>query len=157
MSPRTLNGKLSIHLVNTSGPHADAPDGGITEVKPVGPLTVSIRLEQPPKSITMQPQGESLDITWSDGRATVTVPQLDLYSILVVERDRQLGKWLLGPSWRAPERSRARDPTEVRFHRLRRGSIDWARSDREGNLSEKQTRFGFGGFHKRPSHSVRAT
>ena len=54
-------------------------------IKPVGPLTVSIRLEQAPKSITMQPEGKSLDITWANGRATVTVPQLDLYSILVVE------------------------------------------------------------------------
>jgi hypothetical protein len=85
VSPRTLKGVLSIHLVNTSGPHADAPDGGITEVEPVGPLTVSISLSQPPKSVTVQPQGESLDVTWSHGRAIVTVPQLDLYSILVVE------------------------------------------------------------------------
>ncbi len=85
VSPRTLDGKLSIHLVNTSGPHADAPDGGITKIEPVGPLTVSIRLEQAPKSITMQPEGKSLDVAWADGRATVAVPQLDVYSILVVE------------------------------------------------------------------------
>lgn len=85
VSPRTLHGKLSIHLVNTSGPHADAPDGGITEVKPVGPLTVSIRRARAPKSITMQPQGQSLDMAWANGRATVTLPRLELYSILVVE------------------------------------------------------------------------
>ena len=81
-----LNGKLSIHLVNTSGPHANAPDGGITEIEPVGPLTVSIRLKQAPQSITMQPEGKSLDISWANGRATVTVPQLTLYSILTVQR-----------------------------------------------------------------------
>ena len=85
VSARTLHGDLSIHLVNTSGPHADAPDGGITEVKPVGPLTVSIRLAQAPKSITMQPQRKSLDITWTTGQATVTLPQLELYSILIVK------------------------------------------------------------------------
>ena len=85
VSPRTLNGNMSIHLVNTSGPHANAPDGGITEVKPVGPLTVSIGLDQAPKSISMQPEGKSLDVTWADGRATVTLPRLELYSILVVE------------------------------------------------------------------------
>ncbi len=85
VSPRTLKGKLSIHLVNTSGPHADAPDEGITKIEPVGPLTVSIRLEEAPKSITMQPEGKLLDVAWADGRATVTVPQLDVYSILVVE------------------------------------------------------------------------
>ncbi len=85
VSPRMLNGKLSIHLVNTSGPHANAPDGGITEVKPVGPLTVSIHLAQSPQAILMQPQDTSLDITWSNGQAQVTVSQLDLYSILIVE------------------------------------------------------------------------
>lgn len=86
VSPRTLNGKLSIHLVNTSGPHANAPDGGITAIEPVGPLTVSVRLEKAPESITMQPEGKSLDVSWAEGRATVTIPRLDVYSILVVER-----------------------------------------------------------------------
>jgi len=85
ISPRMLNGRLSIHLVNTSGPHADAPDAGITKIEPVGPLTVSIRLERAPKSITMQPGGKLLDIAWADGRATVAVPRLDLYSILAVD------------------------------------------------------------------------
>ena len=86
VSPRLLGGKLSIHLVNTSGPHANAPEGGITEIKPIGPLTVSIRLEQAPQSIIMQPEAKSLDISWANGRATVTVPQLTLYSILTVQR-----------------------------------------------------------------------
>ncbi len=85
VSPRMLNGRLSIHLVNTSGPHANAPDGGITTIEPVGPLTVSIRLKQAPKSITMQPEGKPLDITWADGQATVALSQLDLYSILMLD------------------------------------------------------------------------
>ena len=85
VSPRMLNVRLSIHLVNTSGPHASAPDGGITTIEPVGPLTVSIRLKQAPKSITMQPEGKPLGITWADGQATVAVSQLDLYAILMVD------------------------------------------------------------------------
>ena len=85
VSPRMLNGRLSIHLVKTSGSHANAPDGGITTIEPVGPLTVSIHLKQAPKSMTMQPEGTPLDISWTDGQATVTVPQLDLYSILTVD------------------------------------------------------------------------
>ena len=85
VSPRMLNGKLSIHLVNTSGPHADAPDGGITAIEPAGPLTVSIRLNAPPQSITLQPEGKPLKVNWSEGRATVIVPQLELYSILTLD------------------------------------------------------------------------
>jgi hypothetical protein len=84
VSPRMLKGNLSIHLVNTSGPHANAPDGGITEVKPVGPLTVSIALDQAPRSIMMQPEGKLLNVTWANGRATATLSRLELYSILKV-------------------------------------------------------------------------
>ena len=85
VSPRMLDGKLSIHLVNTSGPHANPPDGGIAAVDPLGPLTVSIRLDRAPQAITMQPEGKPLEITWSGGQASVSLPQLQLYSILTVE------------------------------------------------------------------------
>jgi hypothetical protein len=86
VSPRRLHDRLTIHLVNTSGPHADAAkQGGITAIPPVGPLTVAIRLPQKPKSVTLQAEGKSLEVTWKDGLATVTVPQLELYSILVLE------------------------------------------------------------------------
>jgi hypothetical protein len=85
VSPRTLRDRLSIHLVNTSGPHANAPDGGIASIEPIGPLQVSIRLKQIPKAITIQPEDTPLDVKWSDGLATVVVPQLKLYSVLQVE------------------------------------------------------------------------
>jgi len=85
VSPRMLDGKLSIHLVNTSGPHANPPDGGLAAVDPLGPLTVSIRLDRAPQAITMQPEGKPLEITWSGGQASVSLPQLQLYSILTVE------------------------------------------------------------------------
>jgi hypothetical protein len=86
ISPRMLNGKLSIHLVNTSGPHANAPDGGIKEIKPVGPLMVTVRLAKAPTSIIQQPQNKPLKITWANGRAAVMLPRLEVYSILEVER-----------------------------------------------------------------------
>jgi hypothetical protein len=86
ISPRMLNDKLSIHLVNTSGPHANAPDGRIKEIKPVGPLMVTVRLGKAPTSIIQRPQNKPLKITWANGRATVTLPRLEVYSILEVER-----------------------------------------------------------------------
>jgi hypothetical protein len=80
-----LNGRLGIHLVNTSGPHEKAPLGGIEEIAPVGPLTVAISLAREPRSIVQQPEGKKLDVTWKNGRASVTLPSLEIYSILVVE------------------------------------------------------------------------
>lgn len=86
VSPRLKNGKLCIHLVNTSGPHANPPEEGIAHVEPLGPLTVSVRLDNPPESIVMHPENEPLDVSWDDNMATVTVPELPLYSILVVNQ-----------------------------------------------------------------------
>ncbi len=86
VSPRRLAGRLTVQLVNTSGPHAEPPvAGGIKSIPPVGPLTVSLRLAAKPKSVTLQPDGKPLEVSWSDGRATVTVPKFDLLSILVVD------------------------------------------------------------------------
>ncbi len=85
VSSRTLNGKVTIHLVNTSGPHANPPAEGVTEIPPVGPLTVAIRLDEAPKSISQEPEGKPLAVAWDDGRATVMLSELKLYSILVVE------------------------------------------------------------------------
>lgn len=85
VSPRTLGGRFAIHLVNTSGPHASPPAGGIKAITPVGPLTVVIRLPREPRSVTQQPERKRLKVAWADGCATVTVPRLEVYSILVVE------------------------------------------------------------------------
>jgi hypothetical protein len=85
VSPRRLGDRFMVHLVNTGGPHANAPDGGIPDIPPAGPLTVSIALSRAPKSVTAQPGGTALPVKWSDGRATITLPRLDLHTILVVD------------------------------------------------------------------------
>jgi hypothetical protein len=84
VSPRRLDGRLGIHLINTAGPHANAPDGGIVEIPSVGPLKVAIRLPTDPQSIVVQPAGSKLSFTRQDDRVIVTVPQLDLYDILEI-------------------------------------------------------------------------
>ncbi len=85
VSIRSLNDQLGVHLVNVSGPHANPPAEGISRVSSVGPLTVSLQLDQEPKSIRQQPGDRMLPVTWRDGRAVVTLPELKLYSILTVQ------------------------------------------------------------------------
>jgi len=85
VSPRRLGDRLTIHLVNTSGPHANAPADGITSIPPAAPITVAIRLPRAPKSVIQQPEGTQLAVSWIGGRARVTLPRLELSSILVVE------------------------------------------------------------------------
>jgi hypothetical protein len=84
VSPRRLDDRLTIHLVNTSGPHAKPPIGGIPQIEPIGPLNIEIRLARKPKAVTLQPGAHDLSFTWNDGLATLTLPRLDVYSILVV-------------------------------------------------------------------------
>ncbi len=73
--------------MNTAGPHANAPPEGIHEIPATGPLKVAIRLAAKPVAVTQQPEGTALQFAWSDGQAMVTVPKLELYSILEVTED----------------------------------------------------------------------
>jgi hypothetical protein len=51
----------------------------------VGPITVAISLPQEPQSVIQQPEGKRLKVNWADGRVSVTLPKLEIYSILEVE------------------------------------------------------------------------
>jgi hypothetical protein len=84
VSLRRLNGRLAVHLVNTSGRH-DAPDGALLEaIPPAGPLQIVVRLDRKPSAIVAQPAGIELPVTWADGRALVTLAALPIYTILEV-------------------------------------------------------------------------
>jgi hypothetical protein len=78
-----LNGRLAVHLVNTAGPHATEPI--VMDVPSVGSFDVGIRLPQPPRRITLEPGAEVLPVTWQDGVARVTVPNLEIYRILTID------------------------------------------------------------------------
>ena len=83
VSVSKLNGNRMIHLVNTSGNHKGA--GIIRSIDPVGPLQVSIRCNQKPLKITLQPLGKSCDFSYANGKAHVKVDAVDIYDILVIE------------------------------------------------------------------------
>ena len=85
VSPRRQHDRLQIHLVNTGGPHAQPPAGGLASIPAAGPLTVSMALPRAPRAVTAEPGGMRLDCAWTDGRATVTLPRLDIYTILTVD------------------------------------------------------------------------
>ncbi len=83
VSASRKNGRLQVHLVNTSGDHAR--EGVIAKIAPVGPLTVSIRCAEKPSRVTLQPAGASLDFSYENGIARVRVGPVELHDILVVE------------------------------------------------------------------------
>ncbi|MDZ7314742.1 MAG: hypothetical protein ONB24_01325 [candidate division KSB1 bacterium] len=77
--------QLGIHLVNTAGPHAVPTIHAYDEIPPVGPLTVTLRLDQKPKRLTLQPQNRTLRFFYKDGKAVCTLDRLAVYDIIVVE------------------------------------------------------------------------
>jgi hypothetical protein len=85
VSINRLQGKLVINLVNTSGPHWDTKKPLIDSIAPVGPLEIVIRASAKPAKITLQPEGQPLAFAYQDGVAQLTVPRLEIHSIVVVE------------------------------------------------------------------------
>jgi len=83
ISVSQLNGKRMVHLVNTSGDHKGA--GIIWSIDPVGPLQVTIRCEQKPLKITLQPSGKICNFTYADGKALIKIDGVEIYDILVIE------------------------------------------------------------------------
>jgi hypothetical protein len=83
VSVSKLGDKLTVHLVNTSGNHRDMPI--IEDIEPVGPLQITIRCDAKPQRITLQPEGKECNFKFADGKATLTVDSVPIYSILVVE------------------------------------------------------------------------
>jgi hypothetical protein len=76
-------GRLLVHLVNSSGDHKNA--GIIHDIEPVGPLNISIQCDSKPLKITLQPEGKTCDFQYSDGKAQLVVDKVNLYEILVIE------------------------------------------------------------------------
>ena len=76
-------GKLLVNLINTSGQHRTEP---VTKsIVPIGPLTVSIRQAVKPVKVTLQPSGEVPKFDYAAGTVNVTVPQLKIHEVVVIE------------------------------------------------------------------------
>ena len=81
---RTPEGKLTVHLVNVSGPHRTDPF--FNDIQPVGPLTVRVKTEAAPQSVRLQPADAELPFECGDdGFVRVEIPQIGLYDILVID------------------------------------------------------------------------
>lgn len=77
--------RLTVSLINTSGPHQSAPV--IDEVSPVGPINLTIRQAARPAKVTLEPAGISLPFEYADGAIRVTVPGVEIHEIVVVENN----------------------------------------------------------------------
>ena len=77
------HGKLLVNLVNTAGPHRT--QSILDAIPPVGPLTVTIRQPDKPAKVTLEPAGQPLPFEYRDGLLRLTVPQVAIHEVIVVE------------------------------------------------------------------------
>jgi hypothetical protein len=85
VSVSCLDGKLTVNLINTAGPHGDDDVYVFDEIPFVGPLHVTIRTGKKPKKLTLQPDNQKLHYTFSGGVIRTVIPQLTIHSIIMVE------------------------------------------------------------------------
>ncbi len=78
------HGKLQVHLVNTSGPHATEPF--VDTIAPIGPLQVTLRGSSRPKRLVLEPGGRPLEFKHADGETRFTVAKVPIHSVVVVEQ-----------------------------------------------------------------------
>lgn len=79
------DGKTYVHLINTGGEHRAEGVRNFDELPPLYNLSVRLALGRKPDKVTMQPENAELPVTYAADAAVVTVPRLDVYSILVIE------------------------------------------------------------------------
>jgi alpha-L-fucosidase len=85
VSVNRLQGRLAINLVNTAGPHADVNLPHHDSIPAVGSLGLRVRLPQKPARIQLEPEGRELPFEYREGEARVTLPSLDIHSVVLVD------------------------------------------------------------------------
>lgn len=80
-----LNDQLTVNLINLAGEHANEKVARYDEIPAVGPLTVKVRSDKRPSNVFLQPENEKLKFTWTDNLLEVTIPKLEIHSVLVIE------------------------------------------------------------------------
>ena len=78
------DGKRFVQLVNANGAHASAQTATEDFIPPVLDAKLTIAAEKKPAALVLRPENRSLEFDWADGRATVSVPRIDLYGIIEI-------------------------------------------------------------------------
>lgn len=80
------NNKTYLNLINTGGEHTNTSAVGYDQVPALTNLVITIKSATQPQSIVEYPSGKSLNFSWSNGVSKLTLPELDVYSILEINQ-----------------------------------------------------------------------
>jgi len=85
VSVSRLKDKLTVNLANTSGPHADRENPLCDSIATVGPLQVTIRGQNKPSKVTLEPGGQAIAFEYRNKEIHFTLPTLKIHSVIVVQ------------------------------------------------------------------------
>ncbi|MCL2059485.1 MAG: beta-galactosidase trimerization domain-containing protein [Oscillospiraceae bacterium] len=80
---REKAGKLNIHIINMS--KRDVVPMVYDEIVPLRDITVHVKLDKKPASVTVVPSGAEPDWSYDKGALHVTLPKLEIYDIISIE------------------------------------------------------------------------
>lgn len=79
------DGRLMVHLINRAGEHNAIGVRTFREIPRIGPLTVRLRTETPPKRVVLRPEGTELALMQEGDAVVCHLDSLAIHSILEVE------------------------------------------------------------------------
>lgn len=84
----TRDGRLSVHLLNTTGMPLPDRYGFADLIPAVENVRVTVKTPSRPAAVTWVPEGGKLDWSWADGFLEVTIPRLEIHGVVVIEPGR---------------------------------------------------------------------
>ena len=82
--------RLLVHLTNLSGMQIADNYTIIDHIPATGPITLTIRLDRTPVSVSLVPDDDPIDVVEIDNGIRVTVPDLHIHNVLVIEEREDL-------------------------------------------------------------------
>jgi hypothetical protein len=79
-----LNGRTYINLINIAGEHTNQAAIAYDQVPPLSNIKVAIQSDSKPSKIILQPESKELIFSYSNGKTNVTVPVIEVNSILEI-------------------------------------------------------------------------
>lgn len=78
------DGTQMIQLVNGNGNHNNPLCATEDDIPPILDIRLSVACEKAPRKLILQPQGEELNFTFADGRATVEIDRVEIHNVLEI-------------------------------------------------------------------------
>lgn len=79
---RRKDGRMCLHLINTTAMQVASEYAAVDFIPAVGPIKLRLRLSAAPRSVLLEPAGKPLSGSYKDGVFTLSLPRLELYDVV---------------------------------------------------------------------------